>query len=121
MNSSGHWKRLIAPKPSILTSRSLNQPNAFGICIVQLIETEESTLNVNGFEMAKGSSTICIRSYISREHEKRRCSPSKNLEVDKMKDAATLAICPIRSRRLGGSLGMNNVSPSAPLIEGVGR
>jgi tRNA-Thr(GGU) m(6)t(6)A37 methyltransferase TsaA len=59
-------KRPSAPKVNIFTSESLNQTNAIGICVVELMKIEECNLIVKGLETAKGSPIICIKPYISR-------------------------------------------------------
>jgi tRNA-Thr(GGU) m(6)t(6)A37 methyltransferase TsaA len=64
-------KRPSAPEVNVFTSESLNQPNAVGICVVELMKIEECTLTVRGLETAKGSPIICIKPYISQvEHGK---------------------------------------------------
>lgn len=55
-----------APRVGVFASRSPSRPNPVGLCVTELVKTEDCALIVRGLDALEGSPIIDIKPYIPR-------------------------------------------------------
>jgi len=55
-----------APQVGVFASRSPSRPNPIGLCVAELVKTDESTLTVKGLDALQNSPIIDIKPYLPR-------------------------------------------------------
>ncbi|MEM1525036.1 MAG: tRNA (N6-threonylcarbamoyladenosine(37)-N6)-methyltransferase TrmO [Nitrososphaerales archaeon] len=59
-------RHLGAPIIGVFASRSPDRPNPIGLCVVELLKVEDSTLIVKGLDFFEGTPIVDIKPYVPR-------------------------------------------------------